>query len=148
MIISEEFCIPIQCKDNFHKVLLIYLQHTLSIFFTNLNMTNQVISIKGRVVREPEMQKSKSDNEFLTIPIAVNVQEKNEKGEKEWVPYYYDALVFGKNTENYRELKKGQMIRVNGDFKAEAYLYKKEAKLSQKIFVEEISVIPEGKKML
>lgn len=108
-------------------------------------MTNQVISVKGRVVRSPEMQTSKNDKNYLTIPLAVNTPEKNENGEKSWIANYYDVLVFGKDAENYQNLKKGDSIRVNGDFKSEAYLYKNEARVSQKIFAQEVSLILENK---
>ncbi|MDD3647862.1 MAG: single-stranded DNA-binding protein [Candidatus Dojkabacteria bacterium] len=104
-------------------------------------MNKQSIEIIGRVVQKPEVQKSKSDKEYSRVSVAVNVKEKNTKGEFEEKANFFDVLLFGKRAVKSSNLEKGMLIRALGPLSIKPYTSKKkEARVELAVFADEFYV--------
>lgn len=104
-------------------------------------MNKQKIELVGRVVIQPELQKSKADKDYSKIRIAVNRNGKDRDGKDEDIVTYYDVLVFGKRAEKSSNFKKGMLVRAVGDIGISPYLTKKgEPKVDLTVFAKEFQV--------
>jgi len=80
---------------------------------------NATISIYGRVIKDP-VTRATPKGDVLTFPVAVNTSIRKTDGTYE--SNYYDVSVWGKMIEYLqRDLVKGTLVTVVGDFCAQAY---------------------------
>jgi single-stranded DNA-binding protein len=85
-------------------------------------MNKEFISILGRTAIKPELLKSKENNKYLKIRIAVNKNKINNKDTNEVT--YYDILIFGKRVEKFSKLTKGKLVYISGNIDIKPYLNK------------------------
>jgi single-stranded DNA-binding protein len=85
-------------------------------------MNKETISILGRIAVKPELLKSKENNKYLKVRIAVNKNKKNNKETNEVT--YYDILIFDKRVEKFSKLTKGKLVYTSGIIDIKAYLNK------------------------
>ena len=76
---------------------------------------NRVV-ITGNLTRDPELGAvSGSDLTVCTLRVAVNGRRRNQGGQWEDAPNYFDVTVWGQQGENcHRYLKKGRAVAVDG----------------------------------
>jgi len=76
---------------------------------------NRVI-ITGNLTKDPELGSiPSSSTSVCTLRVACNGRRKNQAGEWENAPNYFDVSVFGQQAENcHKYLKKGRPIAVDG----------------------------------
>ncbi len=105
-------------------------------------MSKQYIILKGRVTGKPEKNKSKAGKEWLKIGLAVNYKDKNEKGKEVEKVTFYNLMAFGRMCKIFKKLKKGEFIRVEGDYLQESYVSKEgEARINNSVFINELTSI-------
>lgn len=67
----------------------------------------------GNITRDPELRQTNSGTAVLSFSLAVNDRRKNQAGEWEDVPNYFDMTMFGKRAESLsRFLHKGSKVSV------------------------------------
>lgn len=74
---------------------------------------NRVI-VSGNLTRDPELRMA-GNTPLLQLGIAVNERRKNQSGEWEDVPNFFDVLVWGQRGESLsRFLTKGSKVAISG----------------------------------
>lgn len=80
---------------------------------------NATVSIWGRVTKDPVVRTT-TKGEVLSFPVVVNTSTRKADGTYE--SNFYDVSVWGKMVEYLtKELTKGMMVAVVGDFCAQSY---------------------------
>lgn len=73
------------------------------------------VTLVGNLTRDPEASHNAAGFCILKLGIAVNDRRKNQGGEWEDVPYYFDLKILGKRAESLStKLEKGQTVAVQG----------------------------------
>lgn len=104
-------------------------------------MNRQRVEIIGRVVQNPEIKKSKSDNSYSQVRVAVNARSKDRKGNAKDKATFYNVLTFGKRAEKVTRIQKGTLVRAMGELDADPYLSKKgEAKIDLTVIANDFHV--------
>jgi single-strand DNA-binding protein len=104
--------------------------------------SNQYVSVKGRITAKPEVKKSEKGNEWAKVGLAVNYEKKDKKGKKKEEVTFYDLLLFGKQSEIFSKLKKGDYVKAEGDYLQEIYINKKgEPGINNSVLVNEITPV-------
>ncbi len=78
---------------------------------TNVN----VVVVTGNLTRDPELRSTPSGTSVCKLRVAVNSRRKNQSGEWEDKPNYFDVTVWGAQGENCATyLSKGRPVAVEG----------------------------------
>ena len=73
------------------------------------------VFLTGNLTREPESKATQSGTSVLSFGIAVNEKRRNQAGEWEDVPNFFDCTLFGKRAESLANiLAKGMKVSVEG----------------------------------
>lgn len=105
-------------------------------------MDRQKVELVGRAVASPELQKSKDNNSYAKISVAVNWKSKDPEGNETEEVTYYEVLVFNKRAEKSTNIEKGTPLRVTGDLQIKPYLSKDgEAKVSATVIARDLQIL-------
>ena len=78
-------------------------------------MSVNVVTVSGNLTRDPELRQTQGGSPVLSIGIAVNERRRNQAGEWEDYPNYFDCVPFGAQAEGLsRHLAKGMKVAING----------------------------------
>lgn len=101
--------------------------------------SSQYVSIKGRLVDKPEISTSEAGKDYFKVSVAVNYSARNAEGTQEKMTTFYNVLVFGKLVDYYKNLDKGEYLRVDGSLTLKPYSSNNgEAKIDATIIADEI----------
>lgn len=75
---------------------------------------NRVI-VSGNLTRDSELRTTQSGTSVLSMGIAVNDRRRNQNGEWEDVPNFFDCTIFGTRADSLAQyLKKGTKVTIDG----------------------------------
>ena len=80
-----------------------------------MHMSINKVFLTGNLTREPESKATQAGTSVLSFGIAVNERRRNQAGEWEDVPNFFDCTLFGKRAESLANiLAKGMKVSVEG----------------------------------
>lgn len=95
---------------------------------SNINRT----MLSGRITNEPELRQSANGTAVLRFGIAVNRNKKNQQGEWEEVPNFFDCAMIGNRANGLSGyLHKGMKIAVEGELRQDTWTAKDGSKRSK-----------------
>ena len=96
--------------------------------------------LSGNLTRDPEMKMTQAGMAILSFGIAVNDRRRNQAGDWEDVPNFFDCTLFGKRAESLGKiLEKGMKVSIEGKLRWSQWETKEGQKRSKvDVFVDEI----------
>lgn len=103
----------------------------------------------GRLTKSAELKYLQSGSCLCNFSIACNQTFKNEMGEWEKRPDYFDCVIWGKYGESMvKHLSKGSLVTVSGRLKQDRWEKDGVKQFRYNVVVSDLSLLPTGKKDL
>jgi len=88
--------------------------------------------LSGRITNEPELRQSANGTAVLKFGIAVNRSRKNQQGDWEEVPNFFDCVMMGNRANGLSKyLHKGMKVAIEGELRQDTWTAKDGSKRSK-----------------
>lgn len=102
---------------------------------------NHVV-LSGNLTREPELKATQGGTDVLMLGIAVNERRKNQAGQWEDVPNYFDLVIFGSRATGLaRILHKGMKVAVEGHMRWHQWEHNGQKRSKIDVIVDECDIL-------
>jgi single-strand DNA-binding protein len=90
---------------------------------------NNSITLIGRLGRDPELLRTKTDTEFVKFSLATSETYRDSKGDRQTRTQWHEVVAFGKLAEVlFKHLKKGKEVAVSGRLEYNEWTDKNDSK--------------------
>ena len=110
-------------------------------------MNEPLITLTGRIGKDPELRFTPAGKAVTKIPVAVTAQQKNQNGEwEDKQTAWYEITLWGRTAETVADqLTKGQLVLVTGTLDISTYQTKDgETRTTLAVTANTIAVVPTG----
>lgn len=101
------------------------------------------VFVAGNLTRDPELRSTTSGKAVLSLGIAVNDSRKNQQGQWEDRPNFFDCVVFGRQAESLANLlHKGMKVTIAGKLRQTTWEKDGQKRSKVEIVAEEVELPP------